>query len=285
MKRFSQIPAEPFEGRALHTEASAGPRDGRATGRAWRLAATAICFAAFGASALTLSLIALPATRLLPGGPERRRLRARRLVARSLGRFARLMRFLGVLSYEVEGAERLGRPGQLIVANHPTLIDGVFLAALVPSATCIVKAALARNPLTRASVAAAGYVSNSPAETMIEGAAEALRSGGSVIMFPEGTRTVLGGAPQFQRGAAAIAVRAAAVVTPVYIRCDPPTLAKRDPWYRVPPRRPHFTLRVGADLAPEAYRGAPPPVAAREFNQHLLRVFSTEFTRADGTTE
>lgn len=233
-----------------------------------------------------LSLVTLPATRLLPGGTERRRRRARRLVARALGRFARLMSLLGVLSYEVQGAERLGRPGQLIIANHPTLIDGVFLAALVPNATCIVKAALARNPFTRASVAAAGYVSNSPADTMIEGAAEALRGGGSAIMFPEGTRTARGEAPQFQRGAAAIALRAAAVVTPVYIRCDPPTLAKREPWYRVPARRPHFTLRVGEDIDPEPYRGgAPPPVAAREFNQHLLRVFSTEFTRADGPTE
>ena len=286
MKRFSQIRAESFEERARHPAAGSRHRNDRGRGRAWRLAATAICFAAFGASALVLTVAVLPATKLLPGGAERRRIRARRLVARSLGRFARLMSFLGVLSYEAEGAERLGRPGQLIVANHPTLIDGVFLASLVPNATCIVKAALARNPLTRASVAAAGYVSNSPAETMIEGAAEALRNGGSVIMFPEGTRTVPGETPQFQRGAAAIALRAAAVVTPVYIRCDPPTLAKREPWYRVPARRPHFALRVGADLDPEPYRGgAPLPVAAREFNEHLLRVFSTEFTRADTTTE
>jgi len=248
--------------------------------------ATALCFAAFGASALALSLLVLPVARLLPGGAERRRMRARRLLGVSLGRFARLMSALGVLTYEVEGAERLGRPGQLIVANHPTLIDGVFLVSLVPTATCIVKAALARNPLIRGSVSAAEYVSNSAADTMIEGAAEALRSGGSVIMFPEGSRTRQGVKPEFQRGAAAIALRAAAVVTPVYIRCDPPTLAKRDPWYRVPERRPHFTLRVGADVDPEPFRGgAPPPIAAREFNEHLLRIFTTEFTRADGSTE
>ncbi|MGH8217231.1 MAG: lysophospholipid acyltransferase family protein [Steroidobacteraceae bacterium] len=242
--------------------------------------ATALCFTAFAVSALVLSLLVLPATRLLPGGAQRRRARARRLVGLSLRRFARLMRSLGVLTYEVEGAERLGRPGQLIIANHPTLIDGVFLASLVPEATCIVKAALARNPITRGPIAAAGYVSNSPADAMLEGAAGALRSGGSVIIFPEGSRTALGETPQFHRGAAAIALRAAAVVTPVYIWCDPPTLGKRDPWYRVPARRPQFTLRVGEDLDPEPFRGgAPPPLAAREFNQHLLRVFTTELTR------
>jgi 1-acyl-sn-glycerol-3-phosphate acyltransferase len=286
VKKLSQLRVGPFEEVAPRPAARGGRGDGRGRGRAWRLAATALCFAVFGANALVLSGLALPAARLLPGGAERRRNRARRMIGHAMGRFARLMRRLGVLTYEFEGAERLGRPGQLIVANHPTLIDGVFLLSYVPAATCIVKSALARNPLTAGSVAAAGYVSNSTADMMIEGAADALRAGESVLCFPEGTRTVPGETPQFYRGAAAIALRAAAVVTPVYIRCDPPTLAKRDPWYRVPARRPHFSLRVGADLDPEPFRrGAPPPIAAREFNEHLLRVFTTEFTRADGSTE
>jgi len=279
--------AEPFEGGAPRP---AAPRRGRGRGggrgRAWRFAATALSFAVFGVSALVLSLLTLPAANLLPGDTERRRARARRLVGLSLGRFARLMSSLGVLTYEVEGAERLGRPGQLIIANHPTLIDGVFLLSLVPGATCVLKAALIRNPITRGPVAWAGYVSNTSPETMIEGAAAALKAGGSVIMFPEGTRTVPGGTLQFHRGAAAIALRAAAVVTPVYIECDPLTLAKRDPWYRVPARRPHFSLRVGTDVDPEPFRGsAPPPIAARELNAHLLRVFTKELTRANGSTE
>ncbi len=175
--------------------------------------------------------------------------------------FARMTRALGVLTYDVEGAERLGRPGQLIVANHPTLIDGVFLLGLAPGSVCIVKAALVRNPFTRGSVAAAGYVSNSPTDQMIEDAADVLRAGGSVIMFPEGTR-------------------AAAVVTPVHVRCNPLTLAKREPWHRVPDRRPHFLLRVGADIDPAPFRsGAPRPIAARAFNEQLLRAF-TELDRA-----
>lgn len=253
--------------------------------RPLRLAATAVCFAAFGAGALALSLLALPAARLLPGGAEARSARARRIIGRSMRAFARLMRALRVLTYEIEGGERLGRQGQLILANHPTLIDGVFLLALAPSASCVVKAALARSFLTRGAVAAAGYVSNSPTDRMIESAADALR-GGSVIIFPEGTRTVPGGPLQFHRGAAAIAVRAAVVVTPVYIRCSPPTLAKRDPWYRVPERRVHFSIKVGADIDPAPFRdGAPAPIASREFNEHLRRVFTTELTRPGRATE
>ncbi len=251
----------------------------RRAGRVWRLAATALCFAAFGASALAISLLALPVSSALPGGRERRRVRARRLIAGSMRGFAEIMRALGVLTWAVDGAERLGRPGQLILANHPTLIDGVFLLGLAPDSVCIVKAALARHPLTRLPVSAAGYVSNAPTDLMIESAADALRSGHGVIIFPEGTRTVPGEPLQFHRGAAAIAIRAAAVVTPVHIRCSPPTLAKRDPWYRIPARRVHFSITVGGDIDPEPFRrSAPPPIASRELNAHLMRIFKTEFT-------
>jgi 1-acyl-sn-glycerol-3-phosphate acyltransferase len=40
--------------------------------------------------------------------------------------FLWLMRTLGVLDYEIRNADRLRRPGLLIVANHPSLIDAVF---------------------------------------------------------------------------------------------------------------------------------------------------------------
>jgi 1-acyl-sn-glycerol-3-phosphate acyltransferase len=238
----------------------------------WRLAATALCFAVFGAGCLGFALFLVPATRMLPARSRQRR--TRRALGSALRWFARLMRCVGVLSFELEGVEALGRPGQLILANHPTLIDVVFLLGCAPSSNCIVKQQLWRNPFTRWSVVAAGYVSNSPTDRMIQGAADALREGQSVIIFPEGTRTVPGRPLEFHRGAAAIAVRAAAVVTPVYIRCSPPTLAKSDPWYRIPERRVHFSLRVGADIDPEPFRrAAPAPLAARALNAELLRIF------------
>jgi 1-acyl-sn-glycerol-3-phosphate acyltransferase len=235
--------------------------------------ATAFCFAVFGAGCLGFALLIVPATRLLP--VRSRELTVRHALGRAMRGFAGLMRAVGVITYELDGLERLGRPGQLILANHPTLIDAVFLLGFAPSSNCIVKQELWRNPLTRSTVAAAGFVSNDPTDRMIEGASDALRGGQSVIIFPEGTRTVPGRALQFHRGAAAIAVRAAAVVTPVYIRCSPPTLAKNDPWYRIPERRAHFSLRTGADLDPEPFRrSAPAPLAARAFNDELLRVFA-----------
>ncbi|MGB6450824.1 MAG: lysophospholipid acyltransferase family protein [Steroidobacteraceae bacterium] len=246
-----------------------------------RLAATALCFAVFGAGCLGLSLIAIPAAWLLPGDAAARRLRVRRTIGRALRWFASFTRAAGLLSFEVQGIENLGRPGQLILANHPTLVDAVLLLGLTPSSTCVVKQALWHNPFTRWLVAAAGYVSNSPADRMIEGASEALLAGRSVIIFPEGTRTVPGRPLQFHRGAAAIAVRAATVVTPVYIRCSPSMLTKGDPWYRIPGRPSHFSVRAGPDLDPEPFRrGAPAPIAARELNERLMQVFTEELSPA-----
>jgi 1-acyl-sn-glycerol-3-phosphate acyltransferase len=189
------------------------------------------------------------------------------------------MRAVGVLTYNLNGMGRLGRPAQIIIANHPTLIDVVFLLAFAPGTNCVVKQALWRNPFTRGPVMAAGYVSNSPTDIMIENASQALRAGQSVIIFPEGTRTTPGQPLQFHRGAATIAIRAAAFVTPVYIRCSPSTLSKGIPWYRIPDKRVHLSLRVGADIDLEPFRRASPaPIAARALNDHLLRVYETELS-------
>jgi len=241
-----------------------------------RWLATVLSFAVFGAASLGLGFAVFPLLRLT-ATPARGRLRVRRVLAAALRGHLRMMAALGVLSYEFQGAGRLGRPGQLILANHPTLIDVLFLLGFAPGANCVVKGALWRNPFTRWPLLAAGYVPNAPTGVMIGEAAAALAAGQSVIIFPEGTRTVPGAKPSFHRGAAAIAIRAAAVVTPVYIRCDPPTLAKREPWYRIPPRRVHFRLRTGIDIDPGGLRArSSGPLAARELNTLLLDVYARE---------
>ena len=242
----------------------------------WRLSATALCFAVFGVASLALGLAVFPLLRLT-AAPAAGCLRVRRVLAAVLRGYLRLMSALGVLSWEFAGTERLGRPGQVILANHPTLIDVLFLIGFTPGASCVVKGALWRNPFTRWPLLAAGYVPNAPTDLMIRAAAAALASGQSVIIFPEGTRTVPGVAPSFHRGAAAIAIRAAAMVTPVYIRCDPPTLTKRAPWYRIPARRAHFRLRTGADIdVAELRTRTSGPLAARELNARLLDIYARE---------
>jgi 1-acyl-sn-glycerol-3-phosphate acyltransferase len=251
----------------------------------WRIVATGLCFTLFGLGGIVLGLLVFPVLRLLPGGKDKHRARALRTIQGAMRAFIYVMRSVGVLTYDFEGVSRLGRPGQVILANHPSLIDVVFLIGFSPSSSCVVKQALWRNPVTRGPVNEVGYVSNSPTDLMIEKACRALEAGQSVIIFPEGTRTTPGRPLQFHRGAAVIAIKAAAVVTPVFIECRPTTLSKGEPWYRVPDKRVHFSFRVGDDIDPEPFRkAAPGPIAGRAFNEFLLKLFEAELAgnrRAD----
>ena len=73
-----------------------------------------------------------------------------------------------------------------------------------------------------------------------------------------------------------VALRAATELTPVYIRCQPTTLTKSEPWYRIPAQRPHFSLVVGEDLDLSPYRNAPLPLGSRALNEAMLRHFQQE---------
>lgn len=107
----------------------------------WRLIATGLSFALFGFGGLCLRLVIFPLLGLLPGDATRRRLRARQTVSRLFWLFVQFMYRSGVLTYEVEGAERLGRPGQLVIANHPSLTIPSPAVRSAPRSTSVTMAA------------------------------------------------------------------------------------------------------------------------------------------------
>ncbi|MCP2075829.1 UNVERIFIED_ORG: 1-acyl-sn-glycerol-3-phosphate acyltransferase [Pseudomonas lini] len=243
----------------------------------WRLFATAASFALFGLGGLCLRVLVFPLLAWLPGDAQAHRQRARRTVGRLFWFFIRFMARTGVLTYQIDGAEKLGRPGQMIIANHPSLIDVVFLIGLVRDANCVVKQSLWENPFTRGPLRSTQYISNDGSMDMLAAASDALQDGQSLIVFPEGTRTQPGHAPAFHRGAAAIALRGAKILTPVTIKVSPTTLTKAEPWYRIPHRRVHFSFRVGADIDPQAFAAlGPPPQASRRLNDFLHHYYIKE---------
>ncbi|WP_290884636.1 lysophospholipid acyltransferase family protein [Arenimonas sp.] len=251
-------------------------------GHAWRVFGTALSFAAFGLGGVLLGLLVFPLLRL--GVRDRARLGrlARRLVQASFAGHVWLMRRLGVMSWEIHGAERLRRPGLLVLANHPTLIDVVCLIGMIEEADCVVKSRLATNPFTRGPLRAAGYIFNDNGAGLIQDCIDSVRSGKNLVIFPEGTRTprgeVLG---PLQRGAANIAIRGALDVTPVTIRCTPPTLGKGEKWYRVPSRRFHMRIEVLPDIPVAPFlAGSAEALAARRLTEHLETTFKTELHRA-----
>lgn len=249
-----------------------------------RLIATLASFTLFGLGGLCLRVLVFPLLSLLPGDAARQRQRARRTISRLFWVFVRFMQRSGVLTFEVQGAERLGRPGQMVIANHPSLIDVVFLISLMRDANCVVKDSLWRNPFTRGPVRSAQYISNDGSLEMLDAAVAALQAGQTLIVFPEGTRTTPGQAPVLHRGAAAIALRGARLITPVTIKVSPTTLTKAEPWYRIPCRRVHFSFRVGADIDPVTYNAlGAAPRASRLLNDHLHHHFMKELSLDERT--
>jgi 1-acyl-sn-glycerol-3-phosphate acyltransferase len=245
-------------------------------GRAWRVVATGFCFAVFGVCALLLGLLVCPLLQLLLSSRARRIDAVRTAIRLTLRAFVALMRLLGVLRYDIIGQDKLDRGGMLILANHPTLIDTVFLMAFVKRADCIVKSAMWRNPFTKAVVRAAGYVDNEDGPQLVDACLASLRAGNNLIVFPEGTRTGPDGVIKFKRGGANIALRALHPVTPVLICCQPLTLGKGEPWWQVPARRAHFRIEVRDDIAvlPFTTAASSKVIAARHLNQYLEHYFT-----------
>ncbi len=226
-----------------------------------------------------LRLAYFPLLQLLVRQREAQTRKARLAVHYTFKLFIELMRVLGILRYEIRGIEKLQRPGLLILANHPTLIDVVFLISLVPDADCVVKASLARNPFTRGPVRATNYICNDSGAGLIEDCIASIQTGHNLIIFPEGTRTPVNGPMKLQRGAANIATRGPCNITPVTIRCEPLSLTKGLPWWKVPPRRMQFTIEVKDDIAVQPFLDQSqnePALAARQLTDYLHNYFSTE---------
>ena len=257
-----------------------------AMGRAWRLFGTALSFAAFGLGGLLLRVLVFPLLRLFVRDPARLGRLARRLIQGSFAAHVGLMHRLGVLSYEIHGAELLQRPGLLVLANHPTLVDVVFLVSLIPDADCVVKGPLARNPFTRGPVRATGYIFNDNGAGLVGDCIASVRSGRKLVIFPEGTRTPRGAdLGPLQRGAANIAVRGALDITPVLVHCSPRTLGKGEKWYRVPSRRFHMRIEVLPDIPVAPFLvGTGEALAARRLTEHLGETFKRELARVGAGT-
>jgi 1-acyl-sn-glycerol-3-phosphate acyltransferase len=241
----------------------------------WRLFATGFCFFIFGFGGVFLWALVFPVLSVLAGGHLQKISRGQKVVSYSFYIFIGLMHRMGVMTYEIAGLNKLNRPGQLIIANHPTLVDIVFLISRIKQANCIVKANLWHNPFMRGAIQNAGYVSNDDPEKMIAECIQWLQSGGTMIIFPEGTRTIPGKPCRFQRGAATIALQANKIVTPVTLSCYPSTLTKAEPWYQIPSRRFHLAMHVGDDITLNEFTSIKPKsIAVRRFNQFLQDYFT-----------
>ncbi len=197
----------------------------------------------FGAGGLLFTLVALVARPLLP---RETGLRLGRRTMRELFRFfAWFIQLWGLVRLDLREIDRIREEEGLIIApNHISLCDAVLVISRLPNAVCIIKAKIWDNPILAGGARLAGYIRNDAPGSMVKQAAEELRRGAQLVIFPEGTRTVRPPVNPLKGGCALIARQSGAPVQTVFVRANTPFFGKNDPVFA----RPRFPVRYEATL-------------------------------------
>ncbi|QCD45709.1 lysophospholipid acyltransferase family protein [Campylobacter mucosalis] len=195
----------------------------------------------------------------------------RELVRLSWGFFIWLCKVSGYLKVEFN-ASNLGKSGEIIIANHPSLLDVVFFLSSVKNLNCVVKGELGKNIFLAFAIKACGYISNENNEKLLEQSLNALKNGESLLIFPEGTRTkdeiVFHKAPFF------IAIKAAKILTPVVIDMKPRSLRKDESWFSVPSECISYKFKTTTSLnLSDFLANRPDPIRVRLLQDEILKIY------------
>ncbi len=129
--------------------------------------------------------------------------------------------FLGGIRLKVRGLEKLDHNrGYVYVGNHRSHVDGAAVFRTVPGdVRFLIKKEAFRIPLVSFALSTMGMIevdrSNPEASSRsIDRAVSEIRSGHSVILFPEGTRSRQSNMLPFKKGAFVLAIKSQAPVVP-----------------------------------------------------------------------
>jgi 1-acyl-sn-glycerol-3-phosphate acyltransferase len=151
-----------------------------------------------------------------------------------------LLKAAGV-TLEVYGQENLdpSRPA-IYAANHQSAFDIFVLLAVLPPVKFLAKIELFSIPLFGIALGRAGSLpvdrsNRQAAVKSIDRAAQAVRSGSSIIIFPEGTRGTGGEMLPFKKGGFVLAIKSGQPIVPVSISGAGRVLSRG--WGRIHPGR------------------------------------------------
>ena len=245
--------------------------------RYWRIFATGLSFTIFGVCGVILTALLLPVLLLTKETPARRRF-GKILLKLSFRSFLWGMQFLGVMNLQTQNLDRLKSGGRLVLSNHPSLIDAVILIALIDNPNGIIKSSLFNNPSMYGLAKIAGLMRNVEGPELIRKSIESITTGENLIIFPEGTRTKVLGQVTFKQGAAYIAIKGGINITPILIVTSEPVLRKDHSWYKVPTKKPVFTVSVldEVNVATKVNPRGDLLIEAAELTEYLEEYFTHE---------
>jgi len=242
----------------------------------WAYALLWYGFGLLAAGSLLWGLLALPLRRLLPARAGHALGRA--TISRGFRFYLWALQAAGACRFDLAALDALRGAGPLIIApNHPSLLDAVMLLSRAPRAACVLKAPLVDHVLFGAGARLAGFICNDPPVDMVRRSVAELRSGGQLLLFPEGTRTTQAPLNPFKGAISLIARQAGVPVQTVFIEADSAFLGKGWPLTRRPELPLRYRVRLGRRFNPPGDLHA----FMRELEQYCARELGARTPRAD----
>ena len=231
----------------------------------------------FGVGAVILAVFVFPFIRLFTLRRKDFGVVARAYVSHTFRVFLGFLNILHVSIRKVENEDDYRNiHSKIIIANHPSLLDFVYIMSLVPNSTCIVRGGLTKTPLR--GVIKQAYITNTTTfEDMCLECKKLTDMGCNVIIFPEGTRTPRHGKNNYKKGAARIALYCGCDVQPIFIGgSDKYGLGKHDPLWSYNHVEPYlYDFKKLPVISIDEYKDLSEPIAAKRLTEKMEQVLNS----------
>ena len=212
--------------------------------RFFRSFLSGFCFSVFGSGGILIGTTLVPLLLLICSKSAQKRILSG-TVHYSWKAFVWLMCILKLIKIETKDKKLLKQlRGNIVIANHPSLIDVVILMSKIPRSICVVKGSLFKNFFIKSLIRRV-YLSNSMSpEEFMKQATDDLNAGYNIVIFPEGTRTQKDKPVHLHRGFAYLQLYSKHDIQPILIQNNPQILGKNMPWYDVGDKTSVYNLEM-----------------------------------------
>ena len=233
-----------------------------------------IAILCFGLGAILLAIFVFPFIRLFTLHKKDFGIIARAYVSHTFRVFLGNLNICKTSLLKVEDKQAYRNiHSKIIVANHPSLLDFVYIMSLVPNSTCIVRGGLTHTPLR--GVIKQAYITNTTDfnDVLVE-CKKLTDKGCNVIVFPEGTRSPRVGQNSYKKGAARIALYCGCDVLPLFIGgSDKYGLGKHDPLWSYNHVEPYlYDIKMLPVISIGQFKDLSEPIAAKHLTEEMEKV-------------
>ena len=233
-----------------------------------------IAMLSFGIGAIILAILVFPFIRLFTLHKSDFGIIARAYVSHTFRVFLKNLEICKTSILKVENRQAFRDiHSKVIIANHPSLLDFVYIMSLVPNSTCIVRGSLTRTPL-RGVIKQAYITNNTDFNEVLVECKKLTDKGCNVIVFPEGTRSPRVGQNNYKKGAARIALYCGCDVQPLFIGgSDKYGLGKTDPlWSYNHVEKYLYDIKMLPVIKIDQFKELSDTIAAKHLTEEMEKV-------------